>query len=444
MVDRVFYVPPHFFDGEFGSAEGDEEDDGFASGGVSVSRIDPVAVLKKMNISFPKGASAVYHAASRSLTVRNTQRNIAQLEELLADIAPVDDRLVVLTVKVVETTEEDLEDLGFEWLLGIDAGSKLFTGGGIDMDASNATGMSAVTPAFQRNDSTSPAITSGQRSIRQVTDQRSLDNLMKRGRVRGRVGEVDEASLSPAIFGVRGVWSTVDVSMIMRGLSQKGAVDSMSSPKLVFNANSEEQVSFVDVRELFYPSSYEEPQLPERIGSTAVAVGAHPTDFVRYGVDEDNVGGIGTIVQVHNAEISPDGNRVKLALTTIVNDFEGFVDWGTPIHAAMWTNTTVEDVKLTDNLIYQPLFKRTMTNTAITVQDGAVLVMGGMREAKIVHYEDKVPILGDLPLVGRLFRSSGSDKKNRALLIFAKVNVVDPTGNHIHQASDEATAQNPM
>ena len=475
LVDRIFYVPPHFFDGESGSGgeEDEEEDEDFASGGVSVSRIDPVAVLKKMSISFPEGASAVYHAASRRLTVRNTRRNIAQLEELLADITPVEDRLVMLTVKVVETTEEDLEDLGFEWLLGVDAGSKLFAGGGTDKDVSNATGMPAITPLYHKDDSTSPAITSGQRSIRQVVGQRNLENLMKRGHVRNYLDEVDTGSLSPTIFGLRGVWSTVDVSMVMRGLSQKGAVDTLSSPKLIFNAGSEEQASFVNVRELFYPSSYEEPRISESmvmpiegnpgdttdynndgvvepvpapvyVGATAIAVGANPTDFVRYGVDEDNVGGIGTIVQVHSAEVSPDGSRVKLALTTIVNDFEGFVDWGSPIHAALPTDTTVEDIKLTDNLIYQPLFKRIMTNTAITIQDGAVLVMGGMREAKIVHYEDKVPILGDLPLVGRLFRSSGSDKKNRALLIFAKVNIVDPTGNHIHQASDEATAQNPM
>ena len=473
LVDRVFYVPPHFFDEDSESGGEDEEDEGFASGRVSVSRIDPVAVLKKMNISFPEGASAVYRAASRRLTVRNTQRNIAQLEELLADVSPVEDKLVVLTVKVVETTEEDLEDLGFEWLLGVDTGSKLFAGGGTDKDVSNATGMPAVTPLYPTKDSTSPAITSGQRSIRQVAGQRNLDNLMKRGHTCTYLDEVDKSTLSPTIFGLRGVWSTVDVSMVMRGLSQKHAIDALSSPKLIFNAGSEEQASFVDVRELFYPSSYDEPRISESmempiegnpgdstdynkdgvvepvptpvyVGATAIAVGANPTDFVRYGVDEDNVGGIGTIVQVHNAEVSPDGNSVKLALTTIVNDFEGFVDWGSPIHAAIPTDDTVEDIKLSDNFIYQPLFKRIMTNNVITVQDGAVLVMGGMKEAKIVHYEDKVPIMGDLPLVGRLFRSSGSDKKNRALLIFAQVNIVDPTGNHIHQTSDEATAQGPM
>ena len=474
LVDRVFYVPPHFFDEQEDSEAGsdDEEVDGFGARKVRVSRIDPEAALKKMNISFPEGASARYRPVTRRLAVRNTQRNIAQIEELLADVAPVEDKLVVLTVKVVETTQEDLEDLGFEWLLGVDAGSKLFAGGGTDQVVSTAAGMPIITPTYQNTDDMPPAVTHGQRSIRQVVGQRNLDNLIKRGQVRNYLSETSTEGLSPTIFGLRGVWSTVDVTMVMRGLAQNRAIDSLSSPKLVLNAGSEEQASFVDVRELYYPSSYDEPRIAESmdqpvegrpgdstdynkdgviepvptpvyVGATAVAVGAQPTDFVLYGMDEDNVGGIGTIVQVHNAEISPDGNNVKLAITTIVNDFEGFLDWGSSIYAALPTDKTVETIKLTDNQIYQPLFKRYMTNSVVTIQDGAVLVMGGMKESKIVRYEDKVPVLGDLPLVGRLFRSSGTDKKNRALLIFAKVNIVDPTGNNIHQTSQEATVQNP-
>ncbi len=449
LVDRVFYVPPHFFDEENGSDSDDEEAEGFAGHRVSVSRIDPVAALKRMNISFPEGASARYRPATRRLAVRNTQRNIAQIEELLANVSQVEDRNIVLTVKVVETTQEALEDLGFEWLLGIDAGSGTFTGGGTDQAVSTATGM----PIVSHPGSMPSAITDGQRSIRQIVGVRNLDNLIKHGRVRDYMTESRMENLSPSIFGLRGVWSSVDVSMVMRGLAQNKAIDALSSPKLLFDPATEEQVYFINVRELYYPSRYEEPRIDQphaailregHVGATAVAISAHPTDFVFYGTEEDNVGGIGTIVQVHNAEISPDGNRVKLAITTTVNDFEGFVNWGSPIFVTLPTGTalrggaSVETIELAPNQIYKPLFKRYMINSVVTIQDGAVLVMGGLQEAKIVRYEDKVPILGDLPLVGRLFRSSGSSKRHRVLLIFAKVNIVDPTGHNIHQRAEEA------
>ena len=73
-----------------------------------------------------------------------------------------------------------------------------------------------------------------------------------------------------------------------------------------------------------------------------------------------------------------------------------------------------------------------MVNTTLSVANGAVLVIGGMLEARTIRYEDKVPVLGDLPLIGRLFRSEGEEKTRRALLIFAKVDVVDPTGHTVN------------
>ena len=41
---------------------------------------------------------------------------------------------------------------------------------------------------------------------------------------------------------------------------------------------------------------------------------------------------------------------------------------------------------------------------------------------------DKVPFLGDLPFVGRLFKSKGKDRLKRAVLFFVKANIIDPSG----------------
>ena len=77
------------------------------------------------------------------------------------------------------------------------------------------------------------------------------------------------------------------------------------------------------------------------------------------------------------------------------------------------------------------MIKRYVENTKITVVPGSVIVMGGLKEASVVRFEDKVPVLGDLPLVGRLFRSEGEQKKRKALIYFAKVDVIDPTGRDV-------------
>ena len=157
---------------------------------------------------------------------------------------------------------------------------------------------------------------------------------------------------------------------------------------------------------------------------------AHPESFVRFGMVDEGVGGVGSVVQVHDASVAPDGQHVTMALTVTINEFEGFINWGSPINALLMTQegTNSMAMALSENLILKPIFKRKMENTKVTVGSGSVVVIGGLKEARSVKFEDKLPVLGDLPMVGRLFRSAGENKVRKALLMFVKVDIVDPTG----------------
>lgn len=486
LVDHVFMgVAPHVFD-NIGSA-GDEEEDGddtedeayaTPSRGMRVAKLDPAAALKAAGITFPKGAYAVYHASSRTLRVRNTQSNVSRIAEIVHN-HPTKDWIVVLNVIAVEISQDDMEDLGFDWVFSMNLGGELYSTGGQTQQGNDQLGLTLSSDQKRVPMNQAPLATSGLRSIRQVADAGDIGRLISLGSVDSYQSLHNEGSRSPSIFGVRGVWSVADVTMLMRGLSQKKGADFMSTPRLVFDPRTEEAITFVNVREMFIPQNYDPPEIYQSgsssnnnpydnynyqngnrnnnwnnnnnnrqySGSVAMAIGAQPNDFVRYGVDEDNLGGIGSVMRVHKAEPSPDGRTVNLALTTVVNDFEGFIDWGTPIYAAMMTpgsGNKIKRVTLSANHIFQPIFKRYLTNTNITVANGAVVVMGGMKDARVVRYEDKVPVLGDLPLVGRLFRSAGESTSRRALMIFAKVNIVDPTGRDIRSGDANATTEAPM
>lgn len=459
LVDRTFNVPPHFFDptamaeDEEEELEADSFDEPAPGGRMAIRRVNPVKMLKEMGISFPEGATARYSASTRRLTVRNTAHNLAEIEELL-NIPLEEDRQVVLNVIAMEVSEDDLEELGFDWMFNMNLSGEQQVMGGTEL-ASTATGL----PMFDGNvrnqgEQGGTLVTGGLRSGKRVVSAAgaAMDNLINSGSVSDVTGA--GAGLAPGIFGVRGVWNAVDVTMIMRGLSQKKGVDILHNPRLVFSPGAEEQVVFANVREMFFPETWEAPQVaslngfnnnnnnnnnnnPAASGSSA-AVGANPADFVRFGMSEDGIGGIGTILQVHNAEISENGRFITLALTTTTNDFEGFVNWGTPIDSVLWSgNEEIVKLRLSPNYILQPMIKRYVENTKLTVVPGTVIVMGGLKEASVVRYEDKVPVLGDLPLVGRLFRSEGEQKKRKALIYFAKVDVVDPTGR------DVATGEHP-
>jgi general secretion pathway protein D len=46
--------------------------------------------------------------------------------------------------------------------------------------------------------------------------------------------------------------------------------------------------------------------------------------------------------------------------------------------------------------------------------------------------KDKVPILGDLPLLGKFFRSEAARTKKKNLVIFVTPTIIDPAGNPVH------------
>lgn len=454
MVDRTFFVPPHFFDAPAdGGAEDDEEDDAFSDGGgtMKIQRVNPVAVLKSMGISFPEGSNARYLPAARQLRVRNTAHNMADIEELLS--VPLEgERQVVLSVTVMEVSETDLNELGFEWLLNVSLNGENFLDGGVQGATSAATGVPTFsTVTHPENGQIAPSISNGLRTGTKAIGISGMDKLISTGSAAAFGSE--HAASAPAIFGIRGVWNAADVTMIMRGLSQKKGVDILQNPRIVFSPGAEEQITFANVKELFFPESYEQGEIQmtngrtnyetgldgerEATGSSSgnvIATGATPQDFVRFGMTEEGIGGVGTIMQIHSAEVSEGGQHVTVALTTTVNEFEGFINWGSPINAVVWSADNEDNIvklELSPNRILMPMIKRYRENTKVTVVPGTVLVLGGLKEAKMVRYEDKIPVLGDLPLVGRLFRSSGEEKVRKALLFFAKIDVVDPTGRDV-------------
>ena len=78
---------------------------------------------------------------------------------------------------------------------------------------------------------------------------------------------------------------------------------------------------------------------------------------------------------------------------------------------------------------YQPIFGVRELTTKVTIWDGATIVMGGLTREDVRKANDKVPVLGNVPVLGRLFRSRGESAQKRNLLIFVTANLVSPGGS---------------
>ena len=67
--------------------------------------------------------------------------------------------------------------------------------------------------------------------------------------------------------------------------------------------------------------------------------------------------------------------------------------------------------------------------TSCTVWDGQTVVLGGLITENVQRQKDKVPFLGDLPGVGRLFRSEQNITQRKNLVVFVTPTIIDPSGN---------------
>ncbi|MCP1726722.1 general secretion pathway protein D [Natronospira proteinivora] len=63
---------------------------------------------------------------------------------------------------------------------------------------------------------------------------------------------------------------------------------------------------------------------------------------------------------------------------------------------------------------------RRAINTRVIVEDGEVIVLGGLIDEQLREQEQRVPILGSIPVLGNLFKSTSTDSEKRNLMVFLK------------------------
>ena len=131
-------------------------------------------------------------------------------------------------------------------------------------------------------------------------------------------------------------------------------------------------------------------------------------------------------------------SRVDLNLVPQVVEFEGFINYGSPIQSTS-TNLLGQPVTnvITPNIINQPIFSARKVTTSVSVWDGQTVVLGGLMREDVQKTEDKTPILGDIPLVGRLFRSNSEQHLKRNLVIFVTARLINPGGQPVNQTEEE-------
>lgn len=135
-------------------------------------------------------------------------------------------------------------------------------------------------------------------------------------------------------------------------------------------------------------------------------------------------------------DVLSDGYTINLTLIPSLIEFQGY---GTPPSLNGFSSTGLNVVLLPTAL---PLFTVREVTTTVNVWDGQTVVLGGLVQSQIQQEHDTVPIIGDVPIVGRLFQSQNKSEVKRNLMIFVTATMIDPAGNRVHTDDELPFAQN--
>ena len=252
--------------------------------------------------------------------------------------------------------------------------------------------------------------------------------------------------MAPAIFGLSGVFTDPQFQVVIRALNQKKGVDLLSAPKVTTKSGQRAVIEIV--REFRYPTTFTPPQVPTVSGGTG-GTGTVSINVVTPTTPQTfETRNTGVTLEVEPV-VGPDGVTIDLSLVPQVVEFEGFINYGSPIFGIQSPIVVVDpitglarlltspNVLLTQNVINQPIFSTRKVTTNVSVWDGQTVVLGGLMREDVQKTEDKVPIIGDIPILGRAFRTNVDQHIKRNLVIFATVRLITPGGLPVNPGEEE-------
>ena len=446
LYTKEYRVPPGFIPN---TASTDNGGGGLPGGGGTTpgstlgGRQGAQQYLESLGVPMPQGAFAQYIAAGSKLIVRNTADAIDVIDLLVDAAVGVQPTQVEIESKFLEISQNNLKELGFDWLLGpLAIGGGVYGAGGNQGygNAPNPTDFPFVAGGVPVGQN---PVTGGLRSGTGLGPNAAVTansvNALLEGVATG---------VAPGIFGLSGIFTNPQFQVVIRALNQKKGVDLMSAPKVTTKSGRKAIVRVV--REFPYPTEFSPPEVPApsdgspgqdslTLGIVSVSGAVTPTTPTTF-----ETRNVGVTLEVEPI-IGPDGYTIDLNLSPEVVEFDGFINYGSPINTPTFNPLVGFGIApITENVINQPIFSTRKVTTSVSIWDGQTVALGGLIREDVQKVQDKVPLLGDIPLVGRLFRSNVDQKIKSNLIIFVTARLIDAEGRPVRQDDESDELVEPL
>lgn len=361
---------------------------------------DLKAEFEKLGVVFDANSVISYNNNEQKVFARNRRSELIKLEKLIREM-DVESPMILVESKILEISLNDQEELGFDWVL------------------------------------TSDNNTNSSRTFNMVSPLRSsgfTNNIM-----------LNSLNVIPN-FHLSGSNLNLNLYLTITAVDRTDRMELLSTPKVVATNGIDAEVKMV--RQEYFPESWNEPDVSVVSGDSG-NVEFQPS-YPEFGDPTD----VGISFNV-TPTISENKKTIRLALKPSVTDFTGWTDYsyevaiihGTdpdedppelelPVYPndtdfgpdAIWELLGNQEQRTKVRMMMPEISVREV-ETNVKVYDGQTLLIGGLIIDKHTTMEDRFPILGDLPLIGRLFTKSASATTRTNMLISVTTRLIYGDGS---------------
>ena len=351
------------------------------------------------------------------LIVTGSPKNLDRVKNIIRRYSDI--KQVHIEAKFIEVEQKALNELGVNWSLTPNvAGNGGVTAG---------TNLRSINRVFAQNN-TQPKNLTINSQVTGTDPVSGLPTSTNTTQIFPNVsptfpGGMNLGNLANTYSGTVNILSRETLALTIRAIEESAGSDLMSSPSLTV---LDGKTAVIKVAQLLrYPQAYGDIQsnVGQGGGGGGGVLGAAQTSVaITAGTPQDfTVQEVGVTLEVTPTVAADDS--IALNLKPKVTEFEGFVEYGgTSVALTGGVTVTVPSG------FFQPIFSTREVTTDVTVFDGATVVIGGLTREEVKTIDDKVPVLGSLPLIGAAFRSSGKSVAKRSLMVFVTANLVSPGG----------------
>ena len=369
-------------------------------------------------ITFPEGWRISSDARLGTLSVTSDSVCLRDIEELLSQQEMQEEKMVMIEIRALEIRESDSQELGFNWNLG-----RL----GYNMSDTGTLGNKGATGwTFGQ----------GSNTVNGSNDSTALSMIRGAAAVTGLANSavVNDWNIFPSLFGSQNWFGSdlpVDLRLTINAMAQNERVETLSAPKLL---TIDGKTASISVGKTYYfPESWDTLEI-ESDSSSESANYSYRITIPSPDIDKEGTE-LGVYLEVRPT-VQPDNKTIRLELKPKISAYLGKDDgdgrYDVKVYARDFINSRPTDEYL---LFSFPIWRaRTSVRSldlVVDVHDGEPVVVGGIIDNSSVNRTDKMPILGDLPLIGRFFQSQAENVNKQNLIMFVTARQIDFRGNPI-------------